>query len=105
MLKAISLRKKYRSKVVVEDVSLEVKRGEVVGLLGPNGAGKSTMMSMLTGIETCDEGDGYINGSSVTWDLETARVHIGLCPQFDAVCSCLLACLLAAACSCHGSRL
>ena len=36
--------------------------------LGPNGAGKSTMMSMLTGIETCDSGDGYINGSSIMWD-------------------------------------
>ncbi len=53
--------------------------------LGPNGAGKSTMMSMLTGIETCDSGDGYINGSSIMWDLETARLHIGLCPQFDAL--------------------
>ncbi len=54
-------------------------------ILGPNGAGKSTMMSMLTGIETCDSGDGYINGSSIMWDLETARLHIGLCPQFDAL--------------------
>ena len=66
-------------------VSLEVETGCVYGLLGPNGAGKSTMMSMLTGIEVCDSGDGYINGSSVTWELETARLHIGLCPQFDAL--------------------
>jgi len=66
-------------------VSLEVNSGCVYGLLGPNGAGKSTMMSMLTGIETCDGGDGFINGSSITWDLETARLHIGLCPQFDAL--------------------
>jgi len=42
-------------------------------------------MSMLTGIELCDSGDGYINGSSITWELETARLHIGLCPQFDAL--------------------
>jgi len=96
-------------------VSLEVETGCVYGLLGPNGAGKaqifkstfvlsivifyvkctrvltfrivcqSTMMSMLTGIEVCDSGDGYINGSSITWELETARLHIGLCPQFDAL--------------------
>ena len=43
------------------------------------------MMSMLTGIEVPDSGDGYIFGKSVTWDLETARLHIGLCPQFDAL--------------------
>jgi len=66
-------------------VSLEVVSGCVYGLLGPNGAGKSTMMSMLTGIERADGGDGFINGSSITWDLETARLHIGLCPQFDAL--------------------
>lgn len=66
-------------------VSLEVETGCVYGLLGPNGAGKSTMMSMLTGIEVCDTGDGFINGSSITWALEEARLHIGLCPQFDAL--------------------
>ena len=43
------------------------------------------MMSMLTGIEVPDSGDGYIFGKSVTWDLETVRLHIGLCPQFDAL--------------------
>jgi ABC-type multidrug transport system ATPase subunit len=66
-------------------VSLQVEKGTVYGLLGPNGAGKSTMMSMLTGIEACDSGDGFINGKSIMWDLETCRSFIGLCPQFDAL--------------------
>lgn len=66
-------------------VSLQVDAGCVYGLLGPNGAGKSTIMSMLTGIETADSGDGFINGSSITSELETARRSIGLCPQFDAL--------------------
>lgn len=66
-------------------VSLEVERGTVYGLLGPNGAGKSTMMGMLTGIEACDAGDGFINGRSITWELEACRTFIGLCPQFDAL--------------------
>ena len=66
-------------------VSLQVDTGCVYGLLGPNGAGKSTIMSMLTGIETADSGDGFINGSSITSELETARRSLGLCPQFDAL--------------------
>ena len=64
-------------------VYMQVETGCVYGLLGPNGAGKSTMMSMLTGIEVCDTGDGFINGSSITWALEEARLHIGLCPQVE----------------------
>jgi len=74
------------------------------------------MMSMLTGIEASDSGDGFINGASVMWDLETARVHIGLCPQFDAlmdnltarehlvllacmyVCMCIYVCVYACIC-------
>ncbi|MDZ4048749.1 MAG: ATP-binding cassette domain-containing protein, partial [Limnobacter sp.] len=48
-LQALSLRKAYRSKRVIEDVSLHVDTGEVVGLLGPNGAGKTTCFYMIVG--------------------------------------------------------
>ena len=87
---ATSLAKTYRPRNApatwaCRGVSLQVEQGTVYGLLGPNGAGKSTMMSMLTGIEACDAGDGFINGRSVTWDLEACRAFIGLCPQFDAL--------------------
>ena len=66
MLKAISLRKKYRSKVVVENVSLEVKRGEVVGLLGPNGAGKTTTFYMIVGITRCTSGSLLMDNVDIT---------------------------------------
>ena len=69
---ADQMQKTYRPKNAAptwacRGVSLEVGKGTVYGLLGPNGAGKSTMMSMLTGIEVPDGGDGYVYGNSVTW--------------------------------------
>ncbi len=66
MLRAISLRKKYRSKVVVENVSLDVKRGEVVGLLGPNGAGKTTTFYMIVGITKCTSGSLLMDNVDIT---------------------------------------
>jgi len=66
VLRAISLRKKYRSKVVVENVSLEVKRGEVVGLLGPNGAGKTTTFYMIVGITRCTSGSLLMDNVDIT---------------------------------------
>jgi len=66
VLRAISLRKKYRSKVVVENVSLEVKRGEVVGLLGPNGAGKTTTFYMIVGIARCTSGSLLMDNVDIT---------------------------------------
>ena len=56
-LKAAHLRKRYKSRTVVHDVSLEVASGEVVGLLGPNGAGKTTCFYMIVGLVPADGGD------------------------------------------------
>ncbi|HVK56508.1 MAG TPA: LPS export ABC transporter ATP-binding protein [Burkholderiales bacterium] len=56
LLKAENLRKQYRSRVVVQDVSLTVESGEVVGLLGPNGAGKTTCFYMIVGLAPVDGG-------------------------------------------------
>ena len=50
LLKVTGLRKKYKARTVVKDVSFEVKSGEVVGLLGPNGAGKTTCFYMIVGL-------------------------------------------------------
>lgn len=57
LLKASGLKKRYKSRVVVKDVSLEVKSGEVVGLLGPNGAGKTTCFYMIVGLVPTDAGE------------------------------------------------
>ncbi|MGH8744571.1 MAG: ATP-binding cassette domain-containing protein, partial [Burkholderiales bacterium] len=53
-LKAQELRKRYKSRTVVRDVSLEVRSGEVIGLLGPNGAGKTTCFYMMVGLVSLD---------------------------------------------------
>ena len=55
-LRASNLRKRYRSRVVVQDVSISVSSGQVVGLLGPNGAGKTTCFYMIVGLVAVDGG-------------------------------------------------
>ena len=56
ILIAESLEKKYRSRKVVNDLSLNVKSGEIIGLLGPNGAGKTTAFYMMVGLVSCKDG-------------------------------------------------
>jgi len=87
VLKAISLRKKYRSKVVVENVSLEVKRGEVVGLLGPNGAGKTTTFYMIVGITRCTSGSLLMDNVDITRlpIHKRARLGISYLPQETSI--------------------
>jgi lipopolysaccharide export system ATP-binding protein len=60
------LRKSYRSRTVVNDVSLGLDQGEVVGLLGPNGAGKTTIFYMMVGIERPDQGTVRLDGDDLT---------------------------------------
>ena len=78
MLKAVSLRKKYRSKVVVEDVSLEVARGQIVGLLGPNGAGKTTTFYMIVGITNCTSGSLLLDNLDITKLPIHKRASLGI---------------------------
>jgi lipopolysaccharide export system ATP-binding protein len=65
-LRAEKLVKKYGSKKVVKDVSLEVKQGEIVGLLGPNGAGKTTSFYMIVGIIKPTAGNIYLEDQNIT---------------------------------------
>ena len=65
-LSAHNLRKKYKARTVVEDVSFEVKSGEVVGLLGPNGAGKTTCFYMIVGLVPADGGEVHIDDARLT---------------------------------------
>ena len=77
-LTASSLIKRYKSRVVVNDVSLEVNSSEVVGLLGPNGAGKTTSFYMIVGLVACDEGRVELDGHDLTPLPMHARARIGL---------------------------
>ncbi|HSI25117.1 MAG TPA: ATP-binding cassette domain-containing protein, partial [Methylotenera sp.] len=57
-----NLRKTYKSRTVVHDISLQINSGEVVGLLGPNGAGKTTSFYMMVGLVPLDAGRILLNG-------------------------------------------
>ncbi|WP_144569276.1 ABC transporter ATP-binding protein [Bacillus pseudomycoides] len=71
------LTKRIGSKTLVENISFEVKKGEVVGLLGPNGAGKTTLMRMMVGMIRMTEGEVWIDGQSVKQQFESTVAKIG----------------------------
>ncbi len=77
-LSAHQIAKRYKSKTVVDDVSIEVKNGEIVGLLGPNGAGKTTSFYMMTGLVKHDKGDIKLNGKSIGQLPMHKRAQMGL---------------------------
>jgi lipopolysaccharide export system ATP-binding protein len=83
LVRVESLAKHYGRKVAVNDVSLEVKTGEVVGLLGPNGAGKTTTFYMVVGLVPATRGKVTLDGRDITqlpmW--RRARAGIGYLPQ------------------------
>ena len=78
VLRASHLRKSYRGRCVVEDLSLQVESGEIVGLLGPNGAGKTTSFYMIVGLLRATSGDIRIDGQSVEHMPIHRRSRMGL---------------------------
>jgi len=77
-LTASHLKKRFKSRVVVEDVSLDVLRGEVVGLLGPNGAGKTTCFYMIVGLIAVDSGMIELDGHNISHMPMHRRARLGL---------------------------
>ena len=73
------LQRRYGRRTAVDDVSLEVGRGEVVGLLGPNGAGKTTVIKMLLGLVRPDAGEAKLLGRTAT--EPAARARVGYLPE------------------------
>ncbi|HAL77421.1 MAG TPA: LPS export ABC transporter ATP-binding protein [Rhodobacteraceae bacterium] len=82
-LKIHGLRKSYRKRVVIRDVSMSLQRGEVVGLLGPNGSGKTTTFYAVAGLVSADGGKVSIDGDDITAlpMYRRARMGIGYLPQ------------------------
>ena len=72
------LRKSYQSRTVVQDISLQINSGEVVGLLGPNGAGKTTSFYMIVGLVPLDGGRITLNGKDLSHMPIHNRAKIGL---------------------------
>ena len=77
-LSAHNLKKRYKKRTVVHDVSFEVGSGEVVGLLGPNGAGKTTCFYMVVGLVACDGGDIHFNDEKLTHLPIHKRAQLGV---------------------------
>ena len=72
------LRKSYKSRTVVQDISLQINSGEVVGLLGPNGAGKTTSFYMIVGLVMLDAGRILLNGKDLSRMPIHSRARMGL---------------------------
>ncbi len=85
LVQAHGLIKKYGSKIVVNEVNLEVRAGEIFGLLGPNGAGKSTTIGMLSTYLQPTGGKVTINGLDVHKDAAKVKKIIGVVPQELAI--------------------
>ncbi len=87
VLRAAGLTKAYGRRVVVRDVALEIRQGEVVGLLGPNGAGKTTTFYMVVGLARPDSGEVRLGDEDITTMpmYQRARAGIGYLPQEASV--------------------
>lgn len=73
--------KRYDDKLAVDNVNLQIKKGELFGLLGPNGAGKSTLISMLSGLIPFDKGEIFIGEKNIKSQSVDAKKYLGLIPQ------------------------
>ncbi|MDO5560446.1 MAG: ATP-binding cassette domain-containing protein [Oscillospiraceae bacterium] len=81
MIQVKNLSKNYGEKKALDDISFEVKDGEILGFLGPNGAGKSTTMNILTGYISSSSGQVLINGTDIMEDPKKAKKNIGYLPE------------------------
>ena len=77
-LQVTGLRKSYRKRIIIHDISLELRRGEVVALLGPNGSGKTTTFYSIAGLTSSDGGQVKIDGMDVTTMPMYRRARLGL---------------------------
>ncbi|ARC83910.1 ABC transporter family protein [Clostridium argentinense CDC 2741] len=76
-----NLTKRFNDKLVIDNVSLGIEKGEIFGLLGPNGAGKSTLINLMVGLLKIDRGEVVIGGYNISKEPLKAKEKIGLVPQ------------------------
>lgn len=79
------LTKKYKNFTAVDNLNLEIKKGELFGLLGVNGAGKTATIKILTGLTQPSSGKGFINDHDIIKDRNIIKSIIGVCPQETAI--------------------
>ena len=85
MIKTIGLCKRYKNIIAVDNLNLEIHRGELFSLLGINGAGKTTTIKMLSCLSEPSDGDAFIDGYSITKERKRIKSIIGISPQETAV--------------------
>lgn len=84
-IQTVNLTKKYKDVVAVDNLNLQIVKGELFALLGVNGAGKTTTVKMLSGLTKPTAGDGFVGGYSVTNDANKVKNIIGVSPQETAI--------------------
>lgn len=84
-IKTVGLTKKYKDVIAVNNLNMEVKKGELYALLGINGAGKTTTIKMLSCLTTPTSGEAYLNEKSVVKDVNEVKKIIGVSPQETAI--------------------
>ncbi|OOC47146.1 ABC transporter [Thermosipho sp. 1223] len=80
MIVVKNLKKRYGKRIGIEDVSFEIKEGEILGLIGPNGAGKTTTIRILTGFLTPDGGEALISNKKMPIEIDQVKKDIGYIP-------------------------
>jgi len=85
MITVERLRRSFGDLVAVDDVSFEVRDGEILGLLGPNGAGKTTTLCMISGVLKPDSGRVLVDGRDIWLEPTVVKRHLGVVPQEVAV--------------------
>ncbi|HXG27967.1 MAG TPA: ABC transporter ATP-binding protein [Nevskiales bacterium] len=85
LISARGLTRRYGNKLAAQDISLELRAGDILGLLGPNGAGKSTTLRMLSGCLAPTSGSVYINGVDLAEDPKLAKTALGYLPEHPPV--------------------
>ena len=86
-IRTANLTKKYKDIIAVDQLNLQVKKGELFSLLGVNGAGKTTTIKMLSCLAQPTGGDAFINGKSICKDTAAVKSLIAVSPQETAVAS------------------
>ncbi|MBI3097339.1 MAG: ABC transporter ATP-binding protein [Planctomycetes bacterium] len=84
-VRTMHLTKSYGPVRALDDISIEVRSGDIFGLVGPNGAGKTTLMKILSTLIKPDKGVAYVCGNSVWQRPSVARLHLGFMPDYTGI--------------------
>jgi len=85
LLSLMNASRRFGGLKAVDDVTLEFRKGEVVGLIGPNGAGKSTLINLVTGVHPASSGRVYFNGRDISRSKPYQVARLGLARTFQIV--------------------